>query len=201
VPRARTTVALLALAVWTGCGADAPAPPTEAAIDPAVAREQGLLPTPIGRGPEFLPAPGLVGACTDGPVAGRYRAHIELFGRRRAVVIPAGIGMREPLEREHHRIVGRACRAATRTLDPAGVVEFDGDGLTVGDFFAVWGQPLSRTRMAGFRGRVSAFVAGERVSGDPAAIPLRDGAQIVLQVGGYVPPHKTFRFPPRRPDP
>jgi hypothetical protein len=51
--------------------------------------------------------------------------------------------------------------------------------------------------MASFRGPVTAFVAGERVAGDPAAIPLRDGAQIVLQVGGFVPPHRTFLFPPR----
>ena len=77
------------------------------------------------------------------------------------------------------------------------MIDFDGSALTLGDFFAVWGQPLTRRRMASFRGAVSAFVDGRRVAGDPAAIPLRDGAQIVLQVGGYIPPHRQFLFPPR----
>jgi hypothetical protein len=196
VSRTRTTAVLIALILCTGCGETAVAP--EPGLDPAVAAREGLLPTAIGNGPEFVPAARTVGACDAGGIQGRSRAHVELFGRKHAVVIPAGIGLGSPLRREHHRIVGAGCRAATRTLDPAGVIDFDRSDLTLGDFFAVWGEPLTRTRMAGFRGRVSAFVSGRRVTGDPAAIPLRDGAQIVLQVGGYVPPHRTFLFPPRR---
>jgi hypothetical protein len=195
VSRARTTAALMALALCTGCGETAVAP--EPGLDPRVAAREGLLPTAIGRGPGFVPAARTVGPCAPGAVQGRYRAHLELFGRGHAVVIPAGIGLREPLRREHHRIVGAGCRAATRTLDPAGVVDFDRADLTLGDLFAVWGEPLTRLRMASFRGPVSAFVAGKRFSGDPAAIPLRDGAQIVLEVGGYIPPHRAFLFPPR----
>ena len=112
-------------------------------------------------------------------------------------MIPAGIGIRPPFAREHHRIVGTGCRADARTLESTGVVDFDRADLTLGDFFAIWGQPLGPRRMATFRGPVSAFVAGRRVDGDPASIPLRDGAQIVLEVGGDVPPHPTFKFPPR----
>ena len=193
--RARTTLALIALALCTGCGETAVAP--EPGLDPRVAAREGLLPTAIGRGPEFVPAARTVGPCAPGAIQGRYRAHLELFGRKHAVVIPAGIGLREPLQREHHRIVGAGCRARARTLDPAGVIDFDRTDLTLDDLFAVWGEPLTPTRMAGFSGPVSAFVAGRRVSGDPAAIPLRDGAQNVLQVGGYIPPHRQFRFPPR----
>lgn len=193
--RARTTAALIALALCTGCGETAVAP--EPGLDPRVAAREGLLPTAIGRGPEFVPPARALGPCTPGPVFGRHRAHLELFGRRHAVVIPAGIGLRAPLQRSQHRIVGASCRAAARTLDPAGVIDFDRAGLTLGDLFAIWGEPLSARRMAGFSGPVSAFVGGRRVSGDPASIRLRDGAQIVLQVGGYIPPHRQFRFPPR----
>ncbi|MDA0161579.1 hypothetical protein OM076_14980 [Solirubrobacter ginsenosidimutans] len=193
--RARTIAALFALALCTGCGQTPVAP--EPGLDPAVAAREGLLPTSIGRGPEFVPAAGAVGPCSAGAVQGRYRAHLELFGRRHAVVIPAGIGLRPPLAREQHRIVDASCRGVARTLEPTGVIDFDRTGLTLGDLFAVWGEPLSSRRMAGFAGPVSAFVAGRRVSGDPASIPLRDGAQIVLQVGGYIPPHRQFRFPPR----
>jgi len=187
---------LLALALCTGCGGEATVVP-EAGIDPRVAVAEGLLPTPIGRGREFVPEPATAGPCAAGPVQGRFRAHLELFGRRHAAVIPAGIGLGGPLEREHHRIVAAGCRAPARTLDPAGVIDFDRRDLTLGDFFAIWNEPLGPHRMAGFRGPVSAFVAGHRVPGDPADIPLRDGAQIVLQVGGYVPPHRSFLFPPR----
>ena len=188
--------ALALMLVLAGCGGT-PARAPEETVDPALAAEHGLIPTAIGRGPEFHPPARPPQACSAGPVAGRFRAHIELFGRRQAVVVPAGIGLAPPFARDHHRIVGARCRAEIRTLDPAGVVEFDRTDLRLADLFAVWGEPLGPRRMAAFRGPVSAFVAGRRVAGDPAQIPLRDGAQIVLQVGGYIPPHPTFKFPPR----
>jgi hypothetical protein len=137
--------------------------------------------------------------CSPGAVAGRFRAHVELFGRRHAVVVPAGIGVAAPLRREYGRIVGAGCRARVRTLDPSGVVTFDRGGLRLRDLFAVWGQPLGPRALGSFPGPVSVFVDGHRVAGDPAGVPLRDGAQIVLESGGYIPPHRSFRFPPRGP--
>ncbi len=200
MPAVRTTVALVALMLCAGCGTAAQAPdPGDVAIDPQVALEEGLIPTPIGRGPEFLPRARVPAHCSAGRIQGRFRAHLELFGRRFAVVIPAGIGLGPPLRHEHHRIDGAACRADARTLDPAGVIDFDRADLRLGDVFAIWGEPLGPRRMAAFHGTVTAFVAGRRVPGDPAEIPLRDGAQIVLQVGGYIPPHRSFLFPPRGP--
>jgi hypothetical protein len=200
MPEPRSTARLwmslnaVAACLVIGCGERAPAPER---VDPRALEEQGLVPTRIGKGPEFVPPARPPADCSDGPVEGRYRAHVELFGRRQAVVIPAAIGIAPPFEREHHRIVGRACRAAARTLDPSGVIDFDRTDLTLGDVFAIWSEPLGPRAMASFRGRVVAFVAGRRVHGDPADIPLRDGAQIVLEVGGYVPPHPSFLFPPR----
>jgi hypothetical protein len=67
--------------------------------------------------------------------------------------------------------------------------------LTVGDLFRVWGQPLGPRRLAGFRGAVSAWVGGRPWRGDPRTIPLRRHAEIVLEVGGYIPPHTFFLFP------
>ena len=174
------------------------APQTPAGIDPRVAIERGLIPTPIGRGPEFRPAARVpASGCARGALSGRYRAHVEVFGRRRAVVIPAGIGVGADARHEYGRVVGAGCRAEARTLDPSGVVHFDREDLRLGDLFAVWGQPLDRARLLSFRGEVSAFVGGRRVAGDPARISLRDGAQIVIESGGYIPPHPSFRFPPR----
>jgi hypothetical protein len=143
------------------------------------------IPTPVGAGPRYQPPPAAHGPCTAGPAEGRYRAHVELFARRRAVVVPRGLGLRP------------GCRARVRTLEPTGVVHFDRTDLTLGDLFAVWGEPLGSTRLLSFRGHVTVYVAGHRVTGPPRAVPLRDRGQVVVELGGYVPPHAAFLFPRR----
>jgi hypothetical protein len=82
------------------------------------------------------------------------------------------------------------------TLDPTGVVRFE-RRATLGDFFAVWGQALSRTRLLSFRGPVRVYLNGVGRRGDPRRLPLRDGDEVVLEVGGFVPPHRSYRFPRR----
>ena len=106
-----------------------------------VATEQGLIPTPIGHGPEFRPAARVPAAgCAPGALSGRYRAHVEVFGRGQAVVIPAAIGVAADARREYGRVIDADCRADARTLDPSGVVHFDRDDLRLADLFAVWGS-------------------------------------------------------------
>jgi hypothetical protein len=125
----------------------------------------------------------------------RTLTHVELFANRRVLLLPAGIGMASPLVRDGAYVVRGRCSYAVRTRAPTGVVEVrPGSAATIGDLFRLWGQPLTRTRMAGFRGRVGAYVAGARWRGDVRAIPLGSYAQIVLEVGGYIPPHPFFLF-------
>jgi hypothetical protein len=79
------------------------------------------------------------------------------------------------------------------------VVEFDRQlRPTLGDLFAVWGRRLSPRRLLSFRGRVRAYIAGKRWRGDVRAIRLTRHAEIVLEVGSYVPPHTFFLFGPGR---
>ena len=97
-------------------------------------------------------------------------------------------------------LLAAGCSYAVQTTGPTGVLEVRrGARLTLGRLFTVWGQPLSATRLAGFSTRrsapVRAYVAGRRWRGRLGAIPLRRHAQIVLEGGGYVPPHATYRFP------
>jgi len=163
-----------------------------------------LIPTPIGVGPGYRLEATSAAVRAAAPVrrlrcnaasAPRVYAHVELFARRRVLLLPAGIGMAPPLVRDGAYVVGARCSYAIRTTAPTGVVEVArGTNATLGDLFAVWGEPLSATRLAGFRGRVTAFVAGQRVPGDVRAIPLTRHAQIVLEVGGYIPPHRVFLF-------
>jgi hypothetical protein len=156
------------------------------------------VPTPIGAGPLYhpparaLPAAGL--RCSPAPSA-RFGVHLELFGRKLVVIVPAGIGIAPPLVRDGAYVRSGRCSYPARTREPTGVIEvLSGPRLTLGQFFAVWDEPLSRTRLAGFRGRVSAFVGGRPWAGDPRAIPLTRHAQIVLEIGGYVRPHASFLF-------
>jgi hypothetical protein len=92
--------------------------------------------------------------------------------------------------------VGSHCRARLWTLDPTGVVHVE-RRATLGDFFTVWGQALSRTRLLTFRGAVRVYLNGLEQRGDPRRLPVRDGDEVVLEVGGFVPPHRSYRFPRR----
>jgi hypothetical protein len=158
------------------------------------------VPTPIGVGPLYHPPAhgpsATAAACRAGaPLRRGLRIHLELFAHRRVVIVPAGIGVRGATLHLGN-VVGAHCRAAVWTVDPTGVVRFDHAGTRLGTVFAVWGEPLSPARLAGFRGAVSVFVDGARRAVDPRRLVLHDGDEIVLEVAGYVPPHASFRFPP-----
>jgi hypothetical protein len=162
-------------------------------------------PRPIGAGPLYRPPPTSAAVARAVPVEGlrcsralarRFGVHLELFAKRLVVIVPAGIGIAPPLRRDGAYVRGGRCSYPARTREPTGVIEIeDGARLTLGEFFDLWGQPLSSTRLAGFRGRVTAFVGGRRRPGDPRTIPLARHAQIVLEVDGYVRPHASFLFP------
>ncbi len=147
-------------------------------------------PWPVGPGPRYQPpaaakpAPGL--AC--GPRAPSFRVHLELFAGRKVIIVPAGIGA----------VAQSGCVYPLSTAGPDGVVSVArGRALTLGDLFRVWGQPLGAHSLAGFTSRtpLRAYVGGRLVKGPVAAIRLTPHAQIVLELGGYVPPHPFFLFP------
>jgi len=148
------------------------------------------IPTPIGFGPRYQLAPGPPRAtrftCSHANAL-TQRAHVELFANRRVLLVPKGIG------------IARGCTYPVRTTEPTGVVEYaPAVRPTLGDLFDVWGQPLSARRLAGFHGALSAWVGGRRWRGEVRSIPLRRHAEIVVEVGGYIPPHTFFLFPPQR---
>jgi hypothetical protein len=170
-----------------------------------------LVPTPIGVTRRYrLPAtsPAVRSASAVGSLAcsqtspARFRVHVELFARRLVLIVPAGIGVAPPVVRDGAYIVGGHCLYPLRTREPTGVVEVASPSTPrLGDLFRVWGQPLGRRRLAGFRDSkpLLAFVNGRRFHGDPRAIPLRRHDEIVLEIGGYVPPHTAYLFPKGRP--
>jgi hypothetical protein len=129
-----------------------------------------------------------------------FGVHLEIFANGRDVVIPAGIGVAPPRTRDGAYVSGGRCRYPLRTVEPTGLIEVEPPrGLTLGDFFDVWGQPLEKRRVLGFHARrgssVSVFVDGYRWSGNPRRVPLERHRAIVVEVGGYFPPTKKYLFP------
>ena len=165
------------------------------------------MPTPIGVTRDYrLPAAGSAvrAAQTVGDLTCarsstlRYRVHLEIFARKLVLLVPAGIGVAPPVRRHGAYVTGGRCLYPLRTREPTGVVEVAAARkLRLGDVFRVWGQPLSAHRIAGFRSTrpVLAFVNGRHFPGDPPTIPLRRHDEIVLEIGGYVPPHSSYLFP------
>jgi len=104
-------------------------------------------------------------------------ARLAIIDRGKPVTVPANIGM-----------VSAAgavlCLYWLHTHDDSGTihVEAPGGSYTLADFFAVWGEPLSRTRVGSMHGHVSAEVNGAPYKGAPQSIPLLDGETIELQI-------------------
>jgi hypothetical protein len=136
-----------------------------------VAAPPALHPWPIGPAPRWQPTATLRSGAPVGVLrctrgGARFRVHLELFAARRVVIVPPGIG------------AGRGgCSYPLRTRTPTGIVEVAGR-RTLGDLFRVWGRRL-----------------GPR-DGDPRALVLTPRAELVVEVGGYVAPHRSYVFPP-----
>jgi hypothetical protein len=166
----------------------------------------GIVPWPIGVGPRYRPPaapPAIRAAKTVGPegctrTTTRFSVHLELFANRRAIVIPAGIGVALPYRRDGGDVRPNGCVYRLHTTAPTGVVQVSTRApATVGDLFRIWGQPLGEHRLLSFRSHsgVRAFVDGVELSGDARTIRLTPHAQVVLEIGGYVPPHSSYLFP------
>lgn len=102
------------------------------------------------------------------------RLSIFVNGQRREV--PEGLGIRD------------GCLYWLHTHDASGLIHIEAPSpreFRLGQFFAIWGEPLSERRLldaapeAGHS--VRALVDGNLYQGDPADIPLTDGEVIVLQ--------------------
>lgn len=187
-----------------GCGGGRGASPSPPPRSPRLPPD--VIPVPAGRTPAYhLPALPAA-AARRAPIAGlrctrshprAYGVHLDLYARRLVLPVPAGIGVGPPQRRSGAYVLGGACAYPIRTYEPTGVVVIDaGRDPALATLFAVWGQPLSTTRLAGFHGSVLAFVDGHRWRGGPGAIRLTRHAEVVIEIDGYLPPHPSYRFEP-----
>jgi hypothetical protein len=156
--------------------------------------------------PAASPAPG---QSVDGVACGpteqlvfHIHAHLTIFVHGAARVVPFGIGIAPPLEVEQTQVglyaAGGQCFSYLHTHAADGIIHIESPiqrVYTLGDFFDVWKQPLTRNRVGSGAGPVTAFVNGRRYSGDPRAIPLLAHAQIQLDVGRPIVAAQSITFP------
>jgi len=114
--------------------------------------------------------------------------HLVIFDHGKQVNIPPNVGQPG----------GRRCIYWVHTHTPDGIIHIEAPkdrSFTLGDFFKVWGQPLSKTQAATAKGSakvpLKVWVNGKPYSGDPTKIKLDAHADIVIEAG---PP---FPKPPR----
>jgi hypothetical protein len=144
------------------------------------------------------------GATTDGiacqaseQVAYHIHAHLTIYASGARQVVPAGIGIPGPQQVVDGLVEGGKCLYWLHTHDSTGVVHIESPVqrvYTLGQFFDVWGRPLSDAQAGHATGHVTAFVNGKRFAGDPRSIKLTPHAVIQLDVGKVVPP-QPFTFP------
>ena len=111
--------------------------------------------------------------------------HLTILYRGKALEVPGDVG----------RPVLAGCLYWLHTHETDGIIHVEAPVLrsfTLGNFFDIWGEPLSATAVAGARikkGELRAFVDGTRYLGDPRKIELSLHADIVLEAGPpYVAP-------------
>lgn len=104
-----------------------------------------------------------------------YHAHLAIFAHDQPDAIPEGVGMVGPLVEvptpngPFGSVSGRSgtCLYWVHVHDQTGMINMELPAnitVTRGDFFDIWGQPLSSTQAGPQRGAVTAFVNGARYS-------------------------------------
>ena len=128
-------------------------------------------------------------------------AHLAVFVNGRPGTIPEGIGIAPPRSEEQTTegpfVLGGSCFYWLHSHTADGVIHIESPlqrTFTLGNYFDVWNQPLSATRVGAATGPVTAYVGGRPFTGDPRSIPLGAHAVIQLDVGTAVAP-QPYTFP------
>jgi hypothetical protein len=130
--------------------------------------------------------------CGPSEVLTRHEhAHLTIVLRGQLRTVPAFVGI----------TATHICWLHTH--DTSGIIHIEaGDArtFTLGDFFAVWGQPLSATTIDGERvgpgETIKATVNGQDVALPPNEIVLKDKEDIVLELGPPFVQVAPFVWPP-----
>jgi hypothetical protein len=115
--------------------------------------------------------------------------HLVIFDHGQEVAIPRNVG--QPMMKR--------CIYWLHTHTPDGIIHIEAPldrSFTLGDFFKVWGQPLTKTVAATARAdkgtSLKVWVDGKPYAKDPATIPLAQHTDIVIEAGPPFPKPPVF---------
>lgn len=125
--------------------------------------------------------------------------HLTLFYNGKQIAIPEGIGILSPRTVQNGFVTNGSGYYWLHTHDATGIIHVESPvpaQYTLGNFFDIWGQPLTKDNVAGFKGTVQIYVDGQPYTDDPQAIPLTSHRQITIEVGEPLVPPPNYVFPP-----
>ena len=175
--------------------------------------DPGFELVPVPKAPALAPASTTVARrnksvdgikCQYNPkVLFHVHAHLTLFVKGKQRAVPAGVGFWPPLGPQNYRngqfgVTPDNCWTWLSTRYADGLIHVESPvarSFTLGEFFDLWGQPLSSRRVGPARGHVTAIVDRRVWTGDPRRIPLRSHTQIQLEVGGPLVAPQQIDFP------
>ncbi len=168
---------------------------------PTSSTPNGSVLAPAGNADQASPVDGI--SCnTNEQLALHIHAHLAIYVNGAPKLLPPGIGIGPPLQFEQTSsgpsVASGSCFSWLHTHDSSGVVHIESPVqrvYTLGDFFDIWGQPLSATQVGPAQGAATATVNGNPFTGDPRGIPLDADNVIQLDVGSALPPPQPYTFP------
>jgi hypothetical protein len=122
-------------------------------------------------------------------VAFHHHSRLTVFVNGHPKAVPPGVGIADSQLQPGIGIPfvdNGACFSWLHTHASDGIIHIESPvarKFALGNFFDVWGQPLSPTQVGPARGKVTALYNGQVWLGNPRDIPLREHAQIQLEVG------------------
>ncbi|MBV8643201.1 MAG: hypothetical protein JO225_04705 [Candidatus Eremiobacteraeota bacterium] len=106
--------------------------------------------------------------------------HLAIYDHGKPVTVPDDVG--RPLVAQ--------CFYWLHTHTPDGIIHVESPNFktfNLGNFFDVWGQPLTKTNVAGAQAkkneRIAVWVDGNRYAGNPRAIELTQHLDVTIEVG------------------
>jgi hypothetical protein len=115
--------------------------------------------------------------------------HLSVYVNGSLRPIPPGIGVVSPTAKQTANgpfYVATRCYYWLHVHAQDGIIHAESPSprtYTLGQFFAIWGQPLTAHDVGPVTGTVTVFVNGRRYSGDPAGITLGSHEDIQIDVG------------------
>lgn len=206
-PRERGLLsALFVCILLAGCGGgggDAAVAVTPAAPAPAAMPPLSALPIKLSAGLTLGNASWVDGSTATGgqgaAIGGvnclvnenyHIHSHLSIFMNGTRLAIPKNVGL-------------QGCAYELHTHDSSGIIHIEtstNHPFTLGQFFSVWGQPLSSTNVAGYTGLAVAVYVTDgtsltRYTGNPGDLELKAHRDITIVLGSAIAEIPAYEWP------